>query len=142
MDKPLWVLGVISDGRYIGHTLLFVCLVASAFTLKKREYGLFALFGGTLHLLSDIWGFMPWFYPFKSYDFPSVDFHGIVTWYVVAFTLIELAFAIIVVSAVVSVSLSSRSRVGVRCHPEPGSATRSDRSADTSQQAPGPLKYR
>jgi hypothetical protein len=133
VDKPLWVLGVISDGRYIGHTLLLTFLVAFVFSLKKRVYGLFAICGGISHLLLDIWGFMPWFYPFKSYDFPSVDFHGIVTWYAVAYTLLELAFVIIVVSAVVSLILSFPSWVGGPRHPEARAVSQSAESEDGEQ---------
>ena len=81
IDKPLWGLGVISDGRYIGHTLLMVFLVAVVFGMAKRKYGLLALCGGMSHLLFDTGGhsFNPWFYPFKRYDFPPNDFHSIVT---------------------------------------------------------------
>ena len=53
IDKLLWVLEVISDSRYIGHTLLLALLEALAFTLKKKVYGLFAICGGMAHLLSD-----------------------------------------------------------------------------------------
>jgi len=76
VDKPLYLLGI-GDGRYIGHTLLFVCVVAAAFSLKRRIYGLSLLFGAVLHLLLD-WlmgwgGFMPWLYPFVSHTY-TVDF--------------------------------------------------------------------
>jgi hypothetical protein len=49
---------------------------------------------------------MPWFYPFKGYDFPSVDYHGIVTWLNVAETLLEMAFVVAVVSVVTALLLS------------------------------------
>ena len=117
IDKPLWVLGVFSDGRNIGHTLLLVFLVASAFSFKKRAYGLFAVCGGISHLLLDTSGFMPWFYPFKRYDFPNVDYHGIVTWYNVAETLLEMALVVIAVSVVVFLILSCSSWAGKRCKP-------------------------
>ena len=133
VDKPLWVLGVISDGRYIGHTLLLTFLVAFVFSLKKRVYGLFAICGGILHLLLDTMGFVPWFYPFKSYDFPSVDFHGIVTWYNVIETLVEMAFVVIVVSLVVSLILSFPSWVRGRRHPEARGVSQSAKSADREQ---------
>jgi hypothetical protein len=133
VDKPLWVLGVISDGRYIGHTLLLAFLVALVFSLKKRVYGLFAICGGISHLVLDIWGFMPWFYPFKSYNFPSVDFHGIVTWYNVAYTLLELALVIIVVSVVVSLVLSFHSWVRGQRRPEPTGAGQSAKSTHREQ---------
>jgi len=73
VDKPLWALGV-GCGRYVAHTLLFVFLVSLAFALKKRAYGVFALFGGMLHLLTDIGWFIPWLYPFVRYDFPQLEF--------------------------------------------------------------------
>jgi hypothetical protein len=101
VDKPLWVLGVFTDGRYIGHTLPLAFLVALAFTLKKRVYGLFAVCGGMAHLLSDRSGLVPWFYPLKTYDFPSVDWHGILTLRNLAWTLLEMAGVAIVVSVAV-----------------------------------------
>lgn len=106
IDKPLWMLGVISDGRFIGHTLLITFLVAVAFSFKKRVYGLFALCGGISHLLLDTSGFMPWFFPFKSYNFPEMDYHGIVTWYNVAATLLEMVVIVILVAFVVFLVLS------------------------------------
>jgi F0F1-type ATP synthase assembly protein I len=135
IDKPLWVLGVFSDGRNIGHTLLLVFLVAFAFSLKKRAYGLFAVCGGISHLLLDTSGFMPWFYPFKRYDFPNVDYHGIVTWYNVAETLLEMAFVVIVVSMVVFLILSFSSWVRGRRNPRVRGTGKSARSADMEQQA-------
>lgn len=71
VDKPLYLLGI-GDGRYVGHTLLFVCVVAAAFSLKNKIYGLSLLFGAVLHLLFD-WGGLPWLYPFVSHDF-TIDF--------------------------------------------------------------------
>lgn len=67
VDKPLYLLGI-GDGRYVGHTLLFVFLAAAAVSLKNRIYGLSVLFGAVLHLLLD-WSGVPWLYPFVSYDF-------------------------------------------------------------------------
>ena len=133
IDKPLWVLGVFSDGRNIGHTLLLVFLVAFAFSLKKRAYGLFAVCGGISHLLLDTSGFMPWFYPFKSYDFPNVDYHGIVTWYNVAETLLEMALVVIVVSVAVFLILSFSSWAGKRCKSRARRVSQSVRSGDVEQ---------
>ena len=133
IDKPLWVLGVISDGRYIGHTLLLAFLVALAFALKKRAYGLFAVCGGISHLLLDTSGFMPWFYPFKRYDFPNVDYHGIVTWYNVAETLLEMAFVVIVVSVVVFLILSFSSWAGMSCKSRARHVSQSTRSSDVER---------
>jgi hypothetical protein len=72
VDKPLYLLGI-GEGRYVGHTLLFVCVVAAVVSLKNKMYGLSLLFGAVLHLLFDWGGFVPWLYPFISYDF-IIDF--------------------------------------------------------------------
>jgi membrane-bound metal-dependent hydrolase YbcI (DUF457 family) len=133
IDKPLWVLGVISDGRYIGHTLLLAFLVALAFALKKRAYGLFAICGVIAHLLLDTSGFMPWFYPFKRYDFPNVDYHGIVTWYNVAETLLEMVLVVIAVSVVVFLILSFSSWAGKRCKPRARHVNQSTPSSDVER---------
>jgi len=97
VDKPLWALGI-GCGRYVAHTLLFVFLVSIAFSLKKRAYGLFALFGGVFHLLMDVGWFVPWFYPFVRYDFPDLKFGETFRWYQVGGLFMELAFAVLVVS--------------------------------------------
>ncbi len=128
IDKPLWILGAISDGRFIGHTLVVAAVVALAFSLKKRVYGLFAICGSILHLLLDIRGFVPWFYPFKDYNFPSVDYHGIITWYAVMFTLLELAVVLAFVCAGVSLILILGSWVRGRRHPEARAVSRSANS--------------
>ena len=73
VDKPLYLMSVTSCSRYAAHTLLFVLLVAVAFSLKGRLLGLSALFGGMLHLILDSGYFVPWFYPFVRYDFPESD---------------------------------------------------------------------
>jgi LexA-binding, inner membrane-associated putative hydrolase len=70
IDKPLAALGI-GGGRYIGHTLLFAVLVVVAFSLWKRKYGLAACIGLMSHLLLDLNGLVPWFYPFKDYNFYS-----------------------------------------------------------------------
>ena len=117
VDKPLWVLGVISDGRFIGHTLLLVGLAAVAFFIKKRAYGLFALCGGIPHLLLDMGGFHPWFYPFKHYDFPSVDFREVVTLANVIETLAEMASVVLVVFLILTLFSWLRKRFKPRlCH--------------------------
>jgi len=134
IDKPLWMLGVFSDGRNIGHTLLLVFLVALAFSLKKRVYGLFALCGGISHLLLDTSGYLPWFYPFKGYDFPTVDYHGIVTFANVVETLVEMAFVVVVVSAVVFLILSFSSWVNKRRKPAVCPISQPARSADEERR--------
>ena len=101
VDKPLWVIGVFTDGKNIGHTLFTTFLVGLASSLRKSVYGLVALFGGMAHLLSDTSGLVPWFYPFKTYDFPSVDWHRILTLGNLAWTMLEMAVVAIVVSMAV-----------------------------------------
>lgn len=105
VDKPLWMLGAIPNGRNIGHTLLLVFLVAALFSMKRRPYGFFALCGGMMHLLSDMSGFVPWLYPFKGYDFPHTSFRGIVTFSDTLETLGEMVLADIVLFVVIGVVL-------------------------------------
>lgn len=96
VDKSLWALGV-GNGRYVAHTLLFVFLVAFAFSLKKRVYGLMTLCAGIVHLLLDLpnRGFVPWFYPFVTYDFPRLEIHNL--WLAVCVTLVQLVSILLVV---------------------------------------------
>ncbi|MBN2099420.1 MAG: metal-dependent hydrolase [Dehalococcoidia bacterium] len=96
LDKPLWMLGI-GMGRFVGHTLLFVFLVAFVFFLIKRSYGLFALIGGMAHLLSDVNGIVPWLYPFKKYDFPQWEFWDTLRWYWVVRWFVELMLVVLVV---------------------------------------------
>lgn len=63
IDKSLWALCIAVD-RYIAHTLLFMFLVAIAFFIWRRAYGLSALVGGISHLLLELNNAVPWFYPF------------------------------------------------------------------------------
>ena len=73
VDKPLAALGI-GGGRYIGHTLLFAGIVIILFTVWKRKFGLSALVGLMSHLLLDLNSLVPWFYPFKDYNFSSRKF--------------------------------------------------------------------
>ncbi len=73
VDKPLDAMEI-GGGRYVGHTLLFVLLVSAAFALWKWRYGLAALVGGMSHLVLDMDGLVPWFYPFKDYEFYDEGF--------------------------------------------------------------------
>jgi hypothetical protein len=68
VDKPLSALGI-GGGRFIGHTLLFAVVIVILFTVWKRKHGLAALIGLSSHLLLDLNALIPWFYPFKSYEF-------------------------------------------------------------------------
>lgn len=81
IDKPLWVLGVIPDGRYMGHSLLIMILVAAVFGLARWTYGLVALFVGITHLVSDrdLHSDNPWLYPFKHYVFHPNDYQQVLT---------------------------------------------------------------
>ena len=110
LDKPLWLLGI-GMGRFVGHTLLFVFLVAFVFSLRKRIYGLFALVGGMLHLLSDLGYLIPWFYPFVKYDFPHLEFWDTVRWYQAAGLLMELTLVILAMSLLLWF-LSRRKKLG------------------------------
>lgn len=74
IDKPLEALGI-GGGRYIGHTLLFVFVVAGVFFLWRRTYGLSVLLGMVSHLLLDKGNLVPWFYPFVGYKVPTWNFH-------------------------------------------------------------------
>jgi hypothetical protein len=130
VDKTLWVLGVFTDGRNIGHTLFTTFLVALVFSLKKRVYGLVAVCGGIAHLLSDRSGLVPWFYPFKTYDFPINDWHRVLTWWCLASTLLQMAVVAITVSGSVLLILSLSSWVRGRRTPGATSASQSGGSAD------------
>ncbi len=68
VDKPASAV-LETGGRYIGHTLLFVILVA--LSLWRWKYGMAAIVGGISHLVLDLNNLVPWFYPFKEYDFPQ-----------------------------------------------------------------------
>jgi hypothetical protein len=72
VDKPLSAMGI-GGGRFIGHTLLFAGVIIILFTVWKRKYGLAALIGLASHLLLDLDGLVPWFYPFKNYQFYNFE---------------------------------------------------------------------
>jgi hypothetical protein len=96
VDKPLTAVLHISEGRFIGHTLLFVFVVSLVFYAWKRAYGLAAFLGGISHLLLDVGGPLPLFYPFASYEFTtgSVDLGGYFRTYLVSGGFVkELIFA-------------------------------------------------
>lgn len=97
LDKPLTALLGLTQGRYVGHTLLFIFLIVVAFFIWKRKYGVAALVGGISHLLLDLGGFVPWFYPFVSYQFEHgrVDF---ATYFRQYFTLSNIGIELIIVA--------------------------------------------
>lgn len=74
IDKTISAVGGPGGGRYIGHTLLFVFAVSLVFFCWKIRYGAAALVGGISHLLLDIGSLVPWFYPFKNYEFYDDEF--------------------------------------------------------------------
>ena len=74
VDKPLAICGI-GGGRYVGHTPLFLIVVTGLFFLWNNEYGFSALIGLMSHLILDISGFIPWFYPFKDYKFINRTFY-------------------------------------------------------------------
>ncbi len=141
IDKPLWVLGVIPDGRYMGHTLFLVGLVAAAFALVRWPLGLVALFVGITHLASDrdLHSDNPWLYPFKQYVFTPNDYRTIITWENVRDALAQalvLAGAVFVVLAVYQgLSLLARRLLS----PKPdGGAAPADAPGDCPEPLPGP----
>lgn len=72
MDKILSdVLHLAPYGRCWFHTLLSVAACTAIVTAwKGKEWGLSWCLGHFLHLIGDI-GFIPWFYPFISYQWPD-----------------------------------------------------------------------
>ncbi len=73
VDKVLFAARVAPSTRFIGHTIIFSLAVSFLFYIitKKKNIGLALLLGCLLHLLGDITGFLPLFYPFVNYAFPS-----------------------------------------------------------------------
>ena len=98
VDKPLAALGI-GGGRYIGHTLLVAVLVVAAFSLWKRKYGLAALTGLMSHLLLDLNALVPWFYPFKDYNF-SHERLSFAEWFKNYLDFSQLGYELIIVALV------------------------------------------
>jgi hypothetical protein len=103
IDKPLAVLGI-GGGRYIGHTLLFALLVVVAFLLWKRKFGLAALLGFGSHLLLDLNSLVPWFYPFRGYQFLSTKL-SFSEWLKTYLSFSEFGTELMVVAIIASVLL-------------------------------------
>ncbi len=76
IDKPLYLLGIFPSGRYIGHTILAVLVIGLlAYALTKRKLVALSIsFGMLMHLFEDLPYFIPWFYPFINYNFPTDPF--------------------------------------------------------------------
>ncbi len=71
IDK-LIVFPLFGFGRHVGHSLLFFFLVSltSFILFRKRAYiWISVIFGWFMHILLDVTGFIPWFYPFINYNF-------------------------------------------------------------------------
>lgn len=75
VDKGLLVVGLAPNGRFIAHTIWFGPLAALlTFALTKRKYLAFAILVGCYsHLLLDMGYFLPLFYPFVEYEFPTPE---------------------------------------------------------------------
>jgi membrane-bound metal-dependent hydrolase YbcI (DUF457 family) len=73
IDKTLYLLGLTATTRFIGHTLFLSILIPLIVyvILRKKLITLSLSFGYWLHLLEDATRFVPWFYPFISYDFSA-----------------------------------------------------------------------
>jgi hypothetical protein len=76
IDKPFQLIGASPSGRFIGHTLFMGIVVSgiSFLIIRKKSISISLLFGQWFHLLQDAQHFVPWFYPFINYDFPSYPF--------------------------------------------------------------------
>jgi len=78
VDKPLFLLGLTPSGRFIAHSLFFgVVLAAILFMVLPKQtrvpIAAAAVLGSWSHLLLDLNGPLPLFFPFISYVFPSYD---------------------------------------------------------------------
>lgn len=71
VDKVLFILGYLPCGRFFGHTIFFGPVAAFFVYLitRRKDISLAILFGCYIHLLGDIRGFIPWFYPVVNYAF-------------------------------------------------------------------------
>jgi len=64
---------ITGHSRYIAHSLMFDLIICGFIVLifrKKPKIWRAFIFGWQMHILLDVKGFMPWFYPFKTYNFP------------------------------------------------------------------------
>ncbi|MCK4973260.1 MAG: metal-dependent hydrolase, partial [Candidatus Heimdallarchaeota archaeon] len=67
-------LPITGNGRYIAHSLLFyivISLIVLAFFWKIKRIWIGFIVGWQMHMILDIGGFMPWLFPFVSYEFPE-----------------------------------------------------------------------
>lgn len=72
VDKPLYVVGLAPAARWIAHTVLFLVVVSAALhLLGRRQLALTAFFGIASHYVLDLRFFLPLFYPFVQYEWPT-----------------------------------------------------------------------
>lgn len=74
VDKGLSKAGILPTGRDVGHSLLAAALTTGCVGIfwgrrAARDWGLSYL----AHLICDTGGSIPWFYPFRRYDFEPSD---------------------------------------------------------------------
>ncbi len=82
-DKAAFLLGIFPCTRFFGHTIFFVILVgiATFVITRKKSYALAISFGSLFHLIQDLQGNVPFFYPLVNYPFlsscgePSILYH-------------------------------------------------------------------
>eukprot|EP01095_Lingulamoeba_sp_RSL-Kostka_P000315 TRINITY_DN1047_c0_g1_i2.p1 TRINITY_DN1047_c0_g1~~TRINITY_DN1047_c0_g1_i2.p1 ORF type:complete len:171 (-),score=2.36 TRINITY_DN1047_c0_g1_i2:77-589(-) len=82
IDKPLWIAKKTSATRTYGHTILFLLLIsltASVFCSNiilnacDNEWIIVVFVGVLSHLLADlVFGYVPLFYPFQPFKYPSM----------------------------------------------------------------------
>ena len=106
VDKPLAAMGI-GGGRYIGHTLLFAVVVSAAFFFWKKKYGLAAIIGLVSHLLLDLNTLIPWFYPFKNYEFLITKLN-FTTWFHEYLKLNKAGYELLAVAIVLIIALIGR----------------------------------
>ncbi|NYZ75121.1 hypothetical protein H0O03_02560, partial [Candidatus Micrarchaeota archaeon] len=78
VDKPLFLLGLAPSSRFIAHTIFFGLVVAAILLMvlpkqTRLPIAAAALLGSWSHLLLDVNGPLPLFFPLLSYVFPPYD---------------------------------------------------------------------
>lgn len=97
VDKVFFELDFLPCGRSFAHNLFFGPLLAALVFLvtRRRNISLALLFGSYLHLIGDIRNFIPWFYPFVSYNFVCLP----TTFRIDAFIIITESIGIVLLAA-------------------------------------------
>ena len=98
IDKPLNILGILPSSRHIGHTLLgvFTCFLFVYLITRNKKISFSISFGYLLHLFEDLPFFVPWFYPFVKYDFPTGPFSFHYTLFAFVFDVIGIMLLVYV----------------------------------------------